>query len=111
MNERKEKPELGETADPAKVGSARERDKVALSQAKADIIAVMDTPHGRRFVTQILRDTRVGEIAWFDNDRMTNFVLGHQNVGNKLIARLREFCLPLVRRMEDEERHDAGISK
>ena len=111
MSERKEKPELGETADESRVATRREKDKLKLAQEQADTLKVMETAYGRRFVAQILRDARVGEVAWFDNDRLTSFVLGHQNVGHQLAARLREFCLPMVRLMEDEERVDAGRSE
>jgi len=96
--------QIGPLGDEAKVGKLRDKDKLAKEQEKADITAVMETASGRRFISWLLRQCELGSVAFYETDRISNFILGHQNVGHKVVAELRRNCLDMVRLMEDEER-------
>lgn len=95
----------GEAADERKVGTLRDREKLAAAQLAADLKAVMSSPAGRRLMGRIVKECGVGYIAFRDTDRTTAFALGCQNTGHWIVSLLREHCLDLMRRMEDED-HD-----
>jgi hypothetical protein len=95
--------EIGPLGDEAKVNKRRKAVDLAKEQEQADIIAVMSTPHGRSFVAWLLREGEAGSVSFYETDRITAFMLGQQNMANKVIAKAREHCLQLLRLMEDED--------
>jgi len=97
---------IGELGDEAKVGKMRDKDALAIEQEEHDIKAVMQTSEGRRFVATIIKDCGVGDIAYRESGRLTAFALGQQNFGHMLVAKLRTYCLELMRLMEDEDRDE-----
>lgn len=103
-------PELGETANEAKVEKGRRKDKLRGAQWKRDLVIVMGTPEGRRVFAEVFRLCEDDKIAFMGTERHTNFVLGQQSVGNALKNSMKKHCLHLLRRMEDEERKDVRDS-
>ena len=103
---KREKPELGELADPAKQQSSRERAKLKALQVAADWDYVLGTPAGRRVIAGVLRQCGVGSVPFHDNDRYQTFLLGQMNIGNLILATARKASLEKVRWMEDEERDE-----
>jgi hypothetical protein len=105
MKDENEDKKLGEAGDPVKVERQREKGKRRDAVDALHFKRQMSTPQGRAFVALMLKQCRVGQVAFVEGSaRTTDFILGHQNVGHWLLAQLREHCLPLVRLMEDEER-------
>lgn len=103
MSETTELTKTGPLGDEAKVGKMRDRDAVAKEQEKADIKHVMGHPAGRRFVAWLVGVCEVGSVPFFElSVRHGDFVMGHQNVGHRVVALAREHCLNEFRLMEDE---------
>jgi hypothetical protein len=68
----------------------------------ADIRAIMDTEHGRRFMTRLLGWSRLFQLSFTKEREVTDFNEGMRNIGLRLFAELDEACPDLLLRMMAE---------
>lgn len=76
--------------------AALEREKLAAEQRDADLLAVMQTAWGRRFMMRLLRGAHVGELSYrAELTHATAFNEGVRDMGCKLELELKRVCFEL----------------
>lgn len=99
------KPLVQNAGDPQQVKRAETAQKLRRQQDVQDVVAVLSTPEGRRFVWRILKVSPPLEVPFVDNSLRQANIIGLGNVGRMLIADLFEpVCRELYFQMVDEAR-------
>lgn len=87
MNEDNLDKNLGAAADPQKVKERATKAKLRERQSKEDLISILSSKQGRRFVWGVLKFCRVNELSFVaGRGDMTAFNEGMRNVGQKITA-------------------------
>lgn len=81
--------------EPSKLQEMRDRQADAKAQAERDLVAVMRTEAGRRFMVDLI-DGRCAVMAdpRRASEAETYHALGRQSVGRELFAAIQRLCLP-----------------
>lgn len=98
--------EVRNAADPAQVNRARQNDRDRERQWLANVRAVMNTPHGRAVMWELVREARVYESIWCPNAEI-HYRAGRQDYGHWLLAQLIAADDGLYELMEREARERA----
>lgn len=80
--------EAANSSDPEKIKDAQKRAKALEKQAEEDLICVLASPEGRRFVRSLLADCYEHRSVFSTNAIEMAFKEGARNVGLKLKARI-----------------------
>ena len=94
-------------SDPAQVDAKRKRATRKAKQAENDIIAVMKTIEGRRFIARLLQACGLNRRSFNPanpDPQLTAWLDGHRDVGLGLTGDLTRICPELFVQMEKETR-------
>lgn len=97
---------VGNAADIKQVKKAKQYDKQLKELERTDLLAILDTVHGRRFVWKQLSDAGVFRLSYTPGDsHSTAFNEGRRNQGLSLLLDVQRLDPTLYHRMA-QEAHD-----
>lgn len=86
------------------VADAKEKERLARLTERDDILKVMSTESGRRFVARVLDHCRVGHTIWAEGEKIYRNA-GARDVGHWLWAEVSEADIELYFKMIREDRN------
>jgi hypothetical protein len=84
------------------VAAVREKEERRRKREIEDLIKLMDTAHGRRFVWKLLGQCGVFRLSYSGELASTSFNEGQRNIGLGLFAEIMKHCPNLYLLMADE---------
>jgi hypothetical protein len=81
---------MSNAADETKVEDQRQSADFQAREARLDLMQVLSTPRGRRFVWRVLAIARTYEQSFTGDPLTTAFNEGRRAVGNQILAELNE---------------------
>lgn len=96
-------------ADPSQVKRAGRIDKRKAQDYLENLRSVLETPVGRSFVWQLLRQSGIHSSAFHPDANVVYFTIGRQNFGQQLLADAIEASSELYQLMEREARESQRL--